>query len=93
MSAEPVGLKRRAAVVAAVLTACFGSTVALGDDHATMGTPGAPGCAGQTEAFFAQLGQAVDNNTGNGIGGLARSADISPRDLHAAAVANCSVTP
>ena len=94
MAAAPVetGLKRRAAVAAAVLAACFGSTTAIAGIDAP-GTPGTPGCVGHSQAFFAQLGRNLGDGVGNGVGGLAHSAQLAPQDLHAAAVVNCGVNP
>jgi hypothetical protein len=56
----------------------------------TVGTPGASTCVGQTEAYFAQFGNATKfPNSPGGIAGSANWAQLSPQMLQELIYAYC----
>ena len=68
--------------------AAFGGVaLAASPNQATPGTPGDNNCVGQTTAYLAQVGASVDIH---GIGGLAKFADLSVKEVKAIVVAYCN---
>jgi hypothetical protein len=72
-----------------LLASMAGTALAGSDNHSTPGTPGEANCVGQTMAFIAQSGPALGVDA-HGIGGIAHAADVSVKDLKAAAQAYCA---
>jgi hypothetical protein len=82
-------------LAALALVAVMFST-ARADDHTSPGTPGSPDCRGQTIAWLAQMGKEghlMESLQAMGLGGLARSNDVTVAEVHQIVDAICSFGP
>ncbi len=66
-----------------------GTAFAASPNHAAPGTPGTPGCVGQTTAYLAQAASTVDLGINPGIGNLADAAGLTVAEVHQVVIDYC----
>lgn len=82
-------MRAKAAVLAGVLT-CMGVGAAGATPPKAPGTPGSPNCHGKTISYFAQLGKQDGTQRERGIGQLARTSFITPKDVQTVSYEVCA---
>ena len=87
-------MKRVFAGAALLGLVLVGSAAARPSDHLTPGTPGTKNCRGQTAAYLAQAAKnGLVLEAFHGIGGIARGAELSVKEVQAVIEEFCAGAP